>query len=231
MKKMIVMALLFAQIVAFAQVKKATSKVPAQPVLKTEIDSLSYALGMSAGNFYKQQGMANLNTTLCSKGINDALKSNKTLLNEQQANALIMGFMQKENAAKAADNKKAGAAFLEANKSKPGIVTLPSGLQYLVLKDGTGPKPLATDKVKCHYEGSLIDGTVFESSIKNGQPVVFGVNGVIPGWTQALELMTVGSKWRLFIPSNLAYGDQQMGQQIKPGSTLIFDVELLDIEK
>jgi FKBP-type peptidyl-prolyl cis-trans isomerase FklB len=230
MKKFLLILFVLINILAVAQVKKKVATTPAQPVLKTAIDSLSYALGMSAGNFYKQQGMLSLNTPLCSKGMNDALKSGKTLLNEQQANSIIMAFMQKESAEKAADNKKAGAAFLAANKNKPGVITLPSGMQYMVLQEGTGPKPVATDKVKCHYEGSLIDGTVFESSIKNGQPVVFSVNGVIAGWTEALQLMPVGSKWRLFIPSNLAYGDQG-NQGIKPGATLIFDVQLLEIVK
>jgi FKBP-type peptidyl-prolyl cis-trans isomerase FklB len=232
MKIITVIGLMFLNVATIAQVKKKAVTTPAQPALKNSVDSLSYALGMSAGSFYKQQGMANLNTTLCSKGINDALKNGKTLLNEQQANAVIMAFVQKESSEKAAGNKKAGAEFLAANKSKPGVVTLPSGLQYMILKEGTGPKPTATDKVRCHYEGSLIDGTVFESSVKNGKPVDFNINGVIPGWTEALQLMAVGSKWRLFIPSNLAYGDQSpQGSQIKPGSTLIFDVELLEIIK
>jgi len=221
---------MFAHLAAMAQTKKKTVAGPTQPALKNSMDSLSYALGMSAGSFYKQQGMASLNTALCAKGISDALKSGKTLLNEQQANAIIMGFVQKESAEKAAGNKKAGAEFLAANKSKPGVITLPSGLQYMILKEGNGPKPIATDKVRCHYEGSFIDGNVFESSIKNGKPVDFNVNGVIPGWTEALQLMPVGSKWRLFIPSDLAYGDQG-SQAIKPGSTLIFDVELLEIIK
>ncbi|HLX90656.1 MAG TPA: FKBP-type peptidyl-prolyl cis-trans isomerase [Puia sp.] len=210
--------------------KPAGAAHPKAPVLLNANDSLSYALGMSAGSFYKQQGMSGINTSLCSKGINDALKTGATLLNEQQANAVIMAFVQKESAAKAAGNKKAGAEYLAANKNKPGVVTLASGLQYMILKEGIGPKPTATDKVRCHYEGSLIDGSVFESSIKNGKPIDFAVNGVIPGWTEALQLMPVGSKWRLFIPSNLGYGDQGNGL-IKPGSTLIFDVELLEILK
>jgi FKBP-type peptidyl-prolyl cis-trans isomerase FklB len=230
MKRIIVIGLMLANVAGIAQVKKKMAVAPAQPTLKNSIDSLSYALGMSAGSFYKQQGMAGLNTAVCSKGMNDALKSGKTLLNEQQANAIIMSFVQKESAEKAAGNKKAGAEFLAANKTKPGVVVLPSGLQYMILKEGTGPKPTATDKVKCHYEGSLIDGSVFESSIKNGKPIDFNVNGVIPGWTQALQLMPVGSKWRLFIPSDLGYGDQGSGA-IKPGATLIFDVELLEILK
>jgi FKBP-type peptidyl-prolyl cis-trans isomerase FklB len=231
MKRSLIALLMMANLFAVAQVKKKTTAAASQPVLKTANDSLSYALGLSAGNFYKQQGMTSINTTLCTKGINDVIKSGKPLLSDQQVNSIIMSYVQKENAAKAVDNKKAGAAFLAANKVKPGVITLPSGLQYIILKEGTGPKPAATDKVKCHYEGSLIDGTVFESSIKNGQPVDFTVNGVIRGWTEALQLMPVGSKWRLFIPSDLAYGDQQASQLIKPGSTLIFDVELLEINK
>jgi FKBP-type peptidyl-prolyl cis-trans isomerase FklB len=142
-----------------------------------------------------------------------------------------MAYLEKAKAEKAAVAKKQGQAFLAENKTKPGVVTTASGLQYIVLKEGTGPKPTANDKVKCDYEGKLIDGTVFDSSIKQGKPIEFAVTGVIKGWTEALQLMNTGSKWRLFIPSDLAYGDQQMGPDIKPGSTLIFDVDLLEIVK
>ena len=128
-------------------------------------------------------------------------------------------------------NKKAGEEFLHINKGRAGVVELPSGLQYQVLKQGNGAKPSVTDKVKCHYHGTLINGTVFDSSVQRGQPAVFGVNQVIPGWVEALQLMPVGSKWRLFIPSNLAYGEHGAGEMIEPNSTLIFDVELLDIVK
>jgi FKBP-type peptidyl-prolyl cis-trans isomerase FklB len=139
--------------------------------------------------------------------------------------------MQKAKAEKASAAKKQGQDFLAANKNKPGVVTTPSGLQYLVLKTGTGPKPALTDMVRVHYHGTLIDGRVFDSSVERGQPIELSVNGVIPGWTEALQMMPVGSKWKLFVPSNLAYGDQQAGPMIAPGSTLIFDVELLDIVK
>lgn len=132
---------------------------------------------------------------------------------------------------KAADPKKEGEAFLANNKSKPGVVSLPSGLQYMVVREGTGPKPTLTDKVKLHYEMSLVNGKIFESSIKRGQPVELNVNGVIAGWTEALQLMPTGSKWKLFIPSNLAYGDKNAGPDIKPNSALICDVELLDVVK
>jgi FKBP-type peptidyl-prolyl cis-trans isomerase FklB len=158
-------------------------------------------------------------------------KKVKPLMDEQQCNTTIVNYMQKAKAEKSAGTKKIGEEFLAANKTKPGVVTLPSGLQYTVMKEGTGPKPGPADKVKVHYHGTLIDGRVFDSSVDRGQPIELSVNGVIPGWTEALQLMPVGSKWKLFIPSNLGYGDQQAGALIAPGSTLIFDVELLDIVK
>jgi FKBP-type peptidyl-prolyl cis-trans isomerase FklB len=225
---------------AVAQVKKTTPAKPGNatakktaPVvaLKTTEDSLSYAIGLSVANFYKQQNITQINTALVTRAINDMTKKGNLLMNEQQANSCIVGYMQKAKAEKASGTKKAGEEFLAANKNKPGVITLPSGLQYVVLKEGTGPKPGATDKVKCHYHGTLIDGRVFDSSVDRGQPVELNVNGVIPGWTEALQLMSVGSKWKLFVPSNLAYGDQQPGPMIAPGSTLVFEVELLDIVK
>ncbi len=209
----------------------AKSKTTPAVTLKTTQDTLSYAIGLSVANFYKQQEITDINTALVLKAINDVNKKNTLLINEQQANACISGYMAKAKAAKASGNKKIGEDFLAANKQKPGVVTTPSGLQYIVLKEGTGPKPALTDKVKCHYHGTLIDGKVFDSSVDRGQPIDLNVNGVIPGWTEALQMMSVGSKWRLFVPSNLAYGDQQMGPLIAPGSTLVFEVELLDIDK
>jgi FKBP-type peptidyl-prolyl cis-trans isomerase FklB len=217
---------------SFAQVKakpKPVTTSVSQPAMKTGIDSLSYSLGLSLAQFYKQQGIAKVNTSLVAKAINDAMAGGKTLLNEEQMNLCITNYLQKMKTEKSAGNKKAGEAFLESNKSKTGVVTLPSGLQYLVIKEGTGPKPGVTDTVKCHYHGTLIDGTVFDSSVDRGQPAEFPVGGVIKGWVEALPLMSVGSKWKLFIPSDLAYGDNQAGPTIAPGSTLIFDVELLEI--
>src|SRR5579872_4800668 len=199
--------------------------------LKTAQDSLSYSIGLSIANSLKQQNMTNINTALLMRAMNDVNKGSKTLLDDQQAQACIYGTMQKAKAEKAAGNKKLGQDFLAANKNKPGVVTTPSGLQYTVLKEGTGPKPALTDMVRVHYHGTLIDGKVFDSSVERGQPIELAVNGVIPGWTEALQMMPVGSKWKLFVPSNLAYGDQQAGPMIAPGSTLIFDVELLDIVK
>jgi FKBP-type peptidyl-prolyl cis-trans isomerase FklB len=205
----------------------ATAPVP----LKNLRDSLSYSIGMMVANFSKQQGISDINTIQVSNAINAEMKGSKPLMDQQQCQQVMMDYVSKMKAGKAEEAKKAGAAFLEENKTKEGVVSTASGLQYSILKAGDGPKPLATDKVKCNYEGRLIDGTVFDSSDKQGHPVEFSVGGVIRGWTEALQLMPVGSKWRLFIPSDLAYGDQQPGPEIKPGSTLIFDVELLEIVK
>lgn len=199
-------------------------------VMKSGMDSLSYALGLSLAQFYKQQGIKTVNTAMVSKGINDALKGGKTLLTEEQMNLCITNNLEKMKEEKSSVNKKAGEDFLAANKTKQGVVSLPSGLQYLVLKEGTGPKPEVTDTVKCHYHGTLIDGTIFDSSVDRGQPAEFPVGGVIRGWVEALPLMPVGSKWKLFIPSELAYGNYSPpGSKIGPGSALIFDVELLAI--
>ncbi|HUB61593.1 MAG TPA: FKBP-type peptidyl-prolyl cis-trans isomerase [Puia sp.] len=196
--------------------------------LKTETDSISYAIGVSLANFYKQQNISNINTAILVRAVRD-VENNKPILSEQQCQNTLMAYVQKQQAEKALGNKKLGQEFLAANAKKPGVVTLPSGLQYQILKEGTGPKPKLTDMVRVHYHGTLIDGKVFDSSVDRGQPIELNVNGVIPGWTEALQLMPVGSKWKLFIPSDLAYGDRQAGQMIAPGSTLIFEVELLDI--
>jgi len=219
----------------FAQSKKKSASKEAEttgPVkLVNQTDSLSYSIGIMVAGFYKQQGIKDINSDLVNRAIQDKMKGDSTVLSEQQCNQVVMTFIEKAKAEKAAAAKKQGQAFLAENKTKPGVITTASGLQYLILKEGTGPKPTATDKVKCDYEGKLIDGTIFDSSIKSGKPIEFAVNGVIKGWTEALQLMNSGSKWRLFIPSDLGYGDQQMGSDIKPGSTLIFDVELIEIVK
>jgi FKBP-type peptidyl-prolyl cis-trans isomerase FklB len=219
----------------FAQSRKksaaSASAAPTIAKLNNQTDSLSYSIGIMVASFYKQQGITKINDTLVNKAIKDKMSGDSTLLTEQQCNQVLMAFIEKAKAEKAVAAKKQGEAFLSSNKTKPGVVTTASGLQYLVLKEGTGPKPTINDKVKCDYEGRLIDGTVFDSSVKQGKPIEFAVNGVISGWTEALQLMNTGSKYRLFIPSNLAYGDQQMGADIKPGSTLIFDVDLIEIVK
>lgn len=221
-----------ASLQGYSQTKpKAKPKPAAATALKTTIDSVSYAIGQDIGNSLKSQGLNNLNPTLLIKAIQDVVKNQPLLLTKEQCDMSIRDFLQKAASEKIAKNKVAGEQFLAANKAKPGVTTLPSGLQYQVIKEGTGPKPALTDKVKTHYHGTLIDGTIFDSSVDRGQPISFAVNGVIPGWTEALQLMPVGSKWKLFIPSDLAYGDRQAGPKIGPGSTLIFEVELLEIVK
>lgn len=209
--------------------KPAAGTASGTIALKTAKDSMSYAIGMSLANFYKDQGITDINTNLVSKALNDALKNQPTLLTEEQMNMSITNYLQQLKKEKSAAARKQGVDFLAANKTKPGVVELPSGLQYQIIQEGTGPTPGLTDKVKCHYHGTLIDGTVFDSSVDRGQPIDFPVNGVIRGWIEALQLMPTGSKWKLFIPADLAYGDQQAGAKIAPGSTLIFDVELIEI--
>ncbi|MBN9297462.1 MAG: FKBP-type peptidyl-prolyl cis-trans isomerase [Filimonas sp.] len=199
------------------------------PVLKTQIDSVSYAVAMSTAMFFKEKGVKQLNTAMIQRAFDDVMKKDKTILTTEQMQQCVVSYITKLSQENIAVNKKNGAAFLAANKAKAGVVTLPSGLQYQVVKAGTGTKPGKDDNVKVHYHGTLIDGTVFDSSVDRGEPITLNVSRVIPGWTEALQLMPVGSKWRLFIPSDLAYGDRD-GQVIKGGSTLIFDVDLISIE-
>ena len=207
--------------------KKTTTAAPAGPALKNSVDSFSYAIGLSIASFYKAQGIKDINNTLVVKALADA-KADKALMNEAQVNNCIVSYMQTAAKAKASPNKKAGEAWLAENKKKPGVISTASGLQYKIEKEGTGAKPKASDQVKVHYHGTLTDGTVFDSSVERGQPITLGLSNVIPGWTEALQLMPVGSKWKLFIPSDLAYGDNPAGK-IPEGSTLIFDVELIEI--
>lgn len=195
------------------------------------MDKVSYALGLSIGNNFQNSGIKNLNIEDFVKGLSDVLNETQPAITYDEAKQVINDYFMKLQQEKLEINKKAGEEFLNINRHKAGVVELPSGLQYQVLQKGTGAKPTATDKVKCHYHGTLINGTVFDSSVERGQPAVFGVNQVIPGWVEALQLMEVGSKWRLFIPSHLAYGEHGAGEMIEPNSTLIFDVELLDIVK
>lgn len=195
------------------------------------MDKVSYALGLSIGNNFQNSGISNLQIEDFVKGLNDVLSEAKPEISYDEAKQIINDFFVKLQQGKLENNKKAGAEFLAINRGRAGVVELPSGLQYQVLTKGDGPKPKATDKVKCHYHGTLINGTVFDSSVERGEPAVFGVSQVIPGWVEALQLMETGSKWRLFIPSPLAYGERGAGESIEPNSTLIFDVELLDIVK
>jgi FKBP-type peptidyl-prolyl cis-trans isomerase FklB len=195
------------------------------------MDKVSYALGLSIGNNFLSSGISNLQLEDFAKGVKDVLADNKPEISYDEAKQVINDYFVKLQQEKSEINRKAGQEFLRINKLKAGVTELPSGLQYEILKQGNGSKPTATDKVKCHYHGTLISGTVFDSSVDRGQPATFGVSQVIPGWVEALQLMNVGSKWRLFIPSELAYGQQGAGEHIGPNSALIFDVELLDIVK
>jgi len=212
------------------------AKTTAPLALKTSKDKFSYALGMKMGANLKRQDVP-VDPNILARGLKDGLAGSKTLLTDDEAQAAIVQVQtelrtkQQEKMQEAgAANKKEGDTFLTGNKAKEGVVTLPSGLQYKILKEGTGPKPAATDSVVCNYRGTLINGTEFDSSYKRGQPATFPVNGVIKGWTEALQLMPVGSKWQLFIPAELAYGERGPDPAIGPNATLIFEVELLSIE-
>jgi FKBP-type peptidyl-prolyl cis-trans isomerase FklB len=217
--------------------RATTAKSPAAPLaLTTQKDKFSYALGMNLGTTLHKQAVP-VDPNILARGLKDALAGGKTALTEDQARATLMEVqteMRKKQEEQmqiaGAASKKEGEAFLAANKSKDGVVTLPSGLQYKILTQGTGPKPAPSDSVVCNYRGTLINGTEFDSSYKRGEPATFPVTGVIKGWTEALQLMPVGSKWQLFVPSDMAYGERSPAPQIGPNATLIFEVELLSIQ-
>jgi FKBP-type peptidyl-prolyl cis-trans isomerase FklB len=193
------------------------------------MDKFSYAIGLGIGQNLLSMGARGINVEDFAQAISDVLNGNNTAITHNEAREIVNKYFEELEAKMNAENIEKGKAFLAENAKKEGIVTLPSGLQYQVLKEGNGKKPAATDRVKCHYEGTLIDGTLFDSSIKRGQPAVFGVNQVIKGWVEALQLMGEGAKWKLFIPSELGYGAQQAGELIPPHSTLIFEVELIEV--
>ena len=193
------------------------------------MDKLSYALGLSMGNNFKSSGIQTLSVTDFANGVKAVYEGEKPEMTYDEAKQVINDFFTQMQREVCDRNRAEGEAFLAENKKKSGVVVLPSGLQYEVLTEGKGKKPAATDRVQCHYHGTLINGEVFDSSIERGEPAVFGVSQVIPGWVEALQLMPEGSKWRLFIPSDLAYGENGAGGKIAPNSTLIFDVELLKV--
>jgi len=223
---------------ATAAKKPATTAGTASP-LKTTKEKASYAIGQKIGtdvaNGLKRDGVE-IDAASLARGIRDAVSGAKPLLTPEEAQVALKALetevrakLQAKMEAVGAANKQQGPAFLAANKSKPGVVVLPSGLQYKILKAGTGPKPAAGDKVTCNYAGTLIDGKEFDSSYKRGEPVTFPLGDVIKGWSEALQLMPVGSKWQLFIPSELAYADHAQGPDIGPNATLIFELELISI--
>jgi len=231
MKKIVASAILIASFsAAFAQPKKPVAKVEPVFTLKTLSDSASYAIGVSVANFYKQQGINKLNTTLVSKGINDILGNKKALLDDAACNNVMNTYMSKMQAEKSKPRIDSGTNFLAKNKMNPGVKTTATGLQYEVITEGTGEKPTAADSVTCHYKGTLLNGTVFDNSYDRGQPITFSLGGVIPGWTEGLQLMSVGSKYKLYVPYTLGYGAFDYGP-IPGGSLLIFEVELLNVTK
>jgi len=197
-----------------------------KPALKNQKEKVSYIIGMDIGGNLKKQ-LVDVDPNSLAKGIQDALSGTKPLLSNEEIQETMVAF-QKEMAEK---QKQRGEAFLSENKKKEGVKTLPSGLQYKVVKAGTGKKPKANDTVTVNYRGTLIDGTEFDSSYRRGQPATFPVSGVIPGWTEAMQLMAEGAKWQLFIPPHLAYGERGMGGLIGPNTTLIFEVELISVQE
>ncbi len=220
-----------------AKPHSATAAKSTQPLaLTTQKEKLSYAIGMNIGESMKKDSL-DIDQAVLTRALKDALNGAKPAMSDAEAKNVITAFrseMMKKKEAEAQKisdgNKQAGEKFLAENKTKPGVVTLPSGLQYKIIKQGDGPKPTASDTVVTNYRGTLIDGTEFDSSYKRNEPATFPVGQVIKGWTEALELMPVGSKWQLYIPSNLAYGERTPGPEIGPNSTLIFDIELLSIQ-
>ena len=203
--------------------------------LKTDKEKASYAIGVKIGKDMQRQAI-DIDPAIVGRGLKDAFTDSKILMTESEMRATLFAFQTDMNGKLEAKRKqegeaaqKEGEAFLASNKSRPGVTTLPSGLQYKILTTGSGPKPTASDSVVCHYRGTFINGKEFDSSYKHGEAITFAVTGVIKGWTEALQLMPVGSKWQLFIPSNLAYGEQGHGADIPPNATLIFEVELISI--
>jgi FKBP-type peptidyl-prolyl cis-trans isomerase FklB len=236
MKKLVVLFAIGFSLATQAQVKKPTATKPTASkavvpttLLKTLNDSASYAIGLSIVNFYRHQGITNLNTAVISRAIQDVVNNKSLLLSDDQANDAMMKLIGQQQEAKSKPNIDAGQKFLAQNKNKPGVKTTASGLQYEVLREGTGPKPALNDSVEVHYAGTLINGTEFDNSYKRGQSISFAVTGVIKGWTEALQLMSAGSKYKLYIPYQLGYGTNNVGS-IPAGSTLIFEVELLNVK-
>jgi FKBP-type peptidyl-prolyl cis-trans isomerase FklB len=193
------------------------------------MDKLSYALGLSVGGSLLGSGVKSVDYNSFNEAIKTALEGGMPVISNEEAREVLNRFFEETQKKAGEHNKLAGEEFLRNNATRKGVTVLESGLQYEVIADGSGKKPAATDKVRCHYHGTLIDGTVFDSSVQRGEPAVFGVNQVIKGWVEALQKMAVGSKWRLFIPSKLAYGSRGAGQLIGPDTALVFEVELIDI--
>lgn len=210
---------------------------PAKVKLENQIDSVSYAIGVYMGSMNNKQLESvpdgdKMNLQAIAAAFHSITLGEEVMISEEDANSVIQKFLTEASDREAQENLEAGNKFLEENKAREGVTTTESGLQYEIITEGTGEKPKDGDQVRVHYHGTLIDGTVFDSSVDRGEPIVFGVNQVIPGWTEALKLMPVGSKWKIYVPADLAYGkNPRPGGVIKPNMTLIFDVELLEIVK
>ncbi|HET9826124.1 MAG TPA: FKBP-type peptidyl-prolyl cis-trans isomerase, partial [Chitinophagaceae bacterium] len=209
-------------------VPKPVQKVTPGTLIKTFDDSANYGMGLNAADFYKQQGVTRIKPTMVSAGINHAM-SGKQLFNDAVANNVMMIFLNQQQAAKSKPNIEAGEKFLAENKSKPGVMTTASGLQYEILTQGPGAKPMITDTVVCHYKGTFLSGTEFDNSYTRGTPAEFAVTGVIKGWTEVLQLMPVGSKYKVYVPYQLGYGLNEI-PGIPGGSLLVFEIELLGIK-
>ena len=230
--KTIFLALLLPVSVSFAQTKKPVAKktvvtVPSPKMTST--DSLSYSIGVQVAQYYRTQGVEKINADYVKKAFEDVYNDKTLLISEEECNMNIQQKLQQFMSQKISADKEAGKKFLEENKKRAGVVTLPSGLQYEIITKGTGAIPKATDTVKAHYIGTLINGREFDNSYNRGEPITIPVTGVIAGWVEALQLMPVGSKWKLFIPSDLGYGDRGAGGAIPGGAALIFEIELVDI--
>jgi FKBP-type peptidyl-prolyl cis-trans isomerase len=233
MKKIVISGLfLFTVTIMYAQtkpVKKTTAATTPAPLLKTLEDSASYAMGLSFANFYKQQGVSKINGAIVSRAINDAMSGKPLLMNDAQTNNVLMTYLNKQEMTKSKPNIDACNNFLAENKKKQGIITTASGLQYEVITQGTGPKPAVSDTVVCNYKGTFINGTEFDNSYSRGTPAEFPLNRVIKGWTEVLQLMPTGSKYKVYVPYQLGYGASDYNG-IPGGSLLIFDIELLSIK-
>ena len=216
-------------IVGFAIVLSSCSNDATNKTPETEMEKVSYSLGVNVATGVKAQGLDTIDANAVAKAFNDVFEGNDLDISEEESMEVLQAYFGKLQAAAKAKAGEAGNAYLAENAAKEGVITTESGLQYEVMTSGSGEKPTAADQVTVHYHGMLTDGTVFDSSVDRGEPAQFGVTQVIPGWVEALQLMSVGDKWKLTIPSNLAYGDRGAGGLIGPNATLVFEVELMGI--
>ena len=230
-KLLVLPLLLLVSLHSSAQKSKGKKNKKGEVVLTNRLDSISYSLGMNIGQNLKNEGLDSLNSILLAKALDAYLRGDSLLLKPMDAGQVVNTCLGEIKEKKAQAVKGEGEKLLADNAKRAGVITLPSGLQYEIMKAGTGDRPLATDKVTTHYHGTFINGNVFDSSVERGQPAQFPINRVIPGWTEALQLMPVGSKWKLWVPYSLAYGEKGYPPKIPPYSALIFEVELISIDK